>query len=376
MAKMRVPVRGTPGKFARVNTDATNGAQLGVNLYDENGNLLTSADLLNKLLTVNGAALKKFIDRDGTISADALRADKIISGRINQWVKALQHGQITSDSVLNGAIGTLALAEDAVTSEKIAALAVTAAALANGAIADPAKFASNIQPVSIVDTLPDPAGYSGPPVVLLTADKKLYRYDASVPQWVKTVPATDLTGQIVSTQITDGAISTPKLAVGAVTAEQIAANTITAAQLAANTITAGEIAAGAIGTDQLAAGAITADKIGAGEVDATAIAAGAVVAAAIAAGAVTAEKIAVGSLSAIVANAGILSAGVLVDSSATAPDYTDYHLAFDMDDQILEMKDASGNTRVLMGQTSPGVYNFEIADADGNLLFDADGISD
>ncbi|HEX5464450.1 MAG TPA: hypothetical protein VFW88_07020, partial [Burkholderiales bacterium] len=496
MTKIRVPIRGS-SRFGRVDTDATNGAQLGVNLYDENGNLLTSADVLNKLLTVNGAALKKFIDRDGTITADALQADKIISGRINQWVKALENGQITSDSVLNGAIGTLALAEGAITSDKIAALAITAAALADGAV-DFSKFASGLTPAAVVDSLPDPAGYTGPSLVFLTTDAVLYRYDASVPSWTSAIATADIPDSAITTAkiaadaitaalVADGAIGTLALAANAVSTENIAAGAVEASQIAsgavelskfadgitpveivgtlpatgnydgrtvflstdkklyryngtasawtkaldgadiiANSITAGAISAGAIDASKIAANTITADNIAAGAIESAAIAAGAVVAAsisagavdaskieantitagqiaagaigatelaadsveagsiaagavvtvAIAAGAVTADKISVGELSAIIANAGILSAGVLVDSSATAPDYTDYHLAFDMDDQILEMKDASGNTRVLMGQTSPGVYNFEIADADGNLLFDADGISD
>lgn len=59
------------------------------------------------------------------------------------------------------------------------------------------------------------------------------------------------TSLIVSTQITDGSISTPKLAANAVTADKIAANTITASQIAAGTITSDRIAAGTIAADRM-----------------------------------------------------------------------------------------------------------------------------
>lgn len=95
----------------------------------------------------------------------------------------------------------------------------------------------------IVATLPTTDLFEGR-IVFLTTDDKLYRYTGSA--WTAAVPAVDITGQITSTQITDGAISTPKLAANSVTASQIAANTITAAQIASNAVTADEIAAGAV----------------------------------------------------------------------------------------------------------------------------------
>lgn len=93
------------------------------------------------------------------------------------------------------------------------------------------KFATSIEPVEVVDALPNPVGYTGVSVVFLTTDKKLYRYDASVPEWTTAVPTGDLIGTIDGTQI------------------------------AVNSITAGQIQAGAIGTDELAARSVTAEKL-------------------------------------------------------------------------------------------------------------------
>lgn len=139
---------------------------------------------------------------------------------------------------------------------------VSSAQIADAAITT-AKFASGIQPVAIVASLPTPAGYTGPSTVLLSTDGKLYRYFSGT--WTAAVPTLDLSGQITTTQITDDAVTTAKVAANAITANEIAANTITAAQIAADTITAAQIAAGAISASEIAAGAITASKIFVGD---------------------------------------------------------------------------------------------------------------
>ena len=120
-----------------------------------------------------------------------------------------------------------------------------------------AKFAAGIEPVTVVTgALP---GTKSTNTIFRMDDGKTYRWNGS--SYVATVPAGDVSGQIVGTQITDGAIATAKLAANAVTAAKIAANTITANEIAAGTITAGQIAAGAIGASQIAAGAITTEKL-------------------------------------------------------------------------------------------------------------------
>jgi len=168
---------------------------------------------------------------------------------------------------------------------KIAAQSIATPLIANSAIdeqklADSAvtltKYASGLRPVQIVDSLPDlpNSDYPQGAVIFLTTENQLYRSTGTA--WEKSVAATDITGQITTTQITDEAISTPKLAANAVTAAKIAAGTITSNEIAANTIVGGNIAAGAIGTAQLAAGAVTTDILAANAVTTAKIAAGAV----------------------------------------------------------------------------------------------------
>lgn len=156
----------------------------------------------------------------------------------------------------------------------------------------------------IVSSLPSTNLFAGR-VVYLLSDSKLYRYTGSA--WTTAVPAVDisgqladaqiaaisaakLTGQITSTQITDGSISTPKLAAGAVTASTIAAGAVVAGKIAANAVTANEIAANAVVAGKIAANAVTANEISAG--------------------AVTAAKISVTQLSAITATIGTLRTAV------------------------------------------------------------------
>jgi len=63
-----------------------------------------------------------------------------------------------------------------------------------------ASFASGVEPISAVTSLPSPSGYTGPNIVFLTTDKKLYRYDSSVPEFTTLINASDLTGTFDSDQ--------------------------------------------------------------------------------------------------------------------------------------------------------------------------------
>jgi len=108
------------------------------------------------------------------------------------------------------------------------------------------KFADGIEPVSIVASLPNPVGYTGPKTVLLTSDSKLYRYDASVPEWTKKVDTTELDGEITETQIANDAITTPKILAGNIVTSHMTAGGIDADRLVANSIEAGQISTGAL----------------------------------------------------------------------------------------------------------------------------------
>lgn len=176
-------------------------------------------------------------------------------------------------------------------------LVVSAQYVASTTLVTVGQFAAGIEPVTLVTAVPLVKATN---TIFNTSDGKLYRWDgAAYVLPAASVSAPDITGQIVGTQISNGAISTPKLAAGAVTTANLAVGAVTANELSANAVTAGKIAAGAVAANELAAGAVTVGKIDAGAVTANELAAGAV----------TALKISVATLAAINANMGSITAG-------------------------------------------------------------------
>jgi len=169
-------------------------------------------------------------------------------------------------SAQTGKIGNTDLADLIVTAGKLADGAVGSNQLAAGAVSA-AKFAATLEPVVVLSALPNPVGYTGPKLVFLTTDQKLYRYTGSA--WTAAIPTSDLSGLITTTQITDGAISTPKLAANSVTANELAANSVTAGKIVAGAVNANAIAANAIavGTAAIQNGAIVNAMIGAAAID-------------------------------------------------------------------------------------------------------------
>ena len=123
-----------------------------------------------------------------------------------------------------------------------------------------AAFASSIEPVTIVSSVP---GTKSTNSIFNTSDGKLYRWNGS--SYVASVATTDLSGQITGTQITDGAITTAKMTANSINGDRISAGTLDASKIVADSITAGQIAAGAISTSELAANAVTSAKIAVGD---------------------------------------------------------------------------------------------------------------
>lgn len=112
----------------------------------------------------------------------------------------------------------------------------------------------------IVGALPSTNLFDGR-VVYLTTDKKLYRYDGTAAAWKASVAANDVTGQIVSTQITDGSIVTAKLAAGAVTTNEISAGAVTAAKMSVTSLSAITATIGTLRTATTGARVEIADNI-------------------------------------------------------------------------------------------------------------------
>jgi hypothetical protein len=123
---------------------------------------------------------------------------------------------------------------------------------------------------------------------------------------------------ITATQLAAGSVTTSKVAAGAITSSLIAANTITAGNIAAGTITSSLIAANTITAGQIAAGTITATQLAAGSVTASQIAAGAVITSKIAAGAITASEISAAAITVDKLAAGAVTIDKLASDLQTA----------------------------------------------------------
>ncbi len=75
MPRVRVPVAGTAGKTALVNSDATYGAQLGVDLFDEDGGILSLADLAERIAL-------SLVDGDNDVVFESQIVDDTILARV------------------------------------------------------------------------------------------------------------------------------------------------------------------------------------------------------------------------------------------------------------------------------------------------------
>jgi hypothetical protein len=213
-----------------------------------------------------------------------------------------------------------------------------------------ASFASGVEPISAVTSLPSPTGYTGPSIVFLTSDKKLYRYNSSVPEFTTLVNTTDLSGTLGENLFSDtvrpiervGTLPTSNLTTGRVVMlttdnklyrysgtswtsaisasdldDQVNLATQVFGQVQASSLTAGQIStasiqAGAVVADKIASGAITTVKLAADSVTANAIAANAVTASEIAANTITTAQL---NTSEIFADSAVI--GAIQSSSIT-----------------------------------------------------------
>lgn len=183
------------------------------------------------------------------------------------WVRAVDIYGRTTGTIAGPIVATKAgiLAGDipagVITADKtnIAAINSTTGAINANAVAI-ANFASGIEPVGVVTTLPSGAGYTGPKVVLLTTDSKLYRNTSSTstPTWIAAISATDVSGTLSLGQIPQ--IPTSQLS-GTISTGQIQANSIGAGQIATNYVYAGAITANQITTGTLSAGIISGGQL-------------------------------------------------------------------------------------------------------------------
>jgi hypothetical protein len=157
------------------------------------------------------------------------------------WVKHVDFSgnlSIVSDVATfttTAGLASEALAPNAVTEVKIAANAVTNTKIINGAVTN-AKldanavaanvFAAGVQPIGIFASVP---GTKSTDTIFVTSTAKIYRWNGSA--YIATVATGDLTGQVTTAQIVDGAITNALLGLGAVSTEKIAVNAVTASRI-------------------------------------------------------------------------------------------------------------------------------------------------
>ena len=199
----------------------------------------------------------------------------------------------------------------------------TASSVSPGSITA-ASFASGVEPIEAVTTLPSPVNYVGVSILFNTTDKKLYRYDSSVPEFTTLVKTTDISGTLGDNLFSDDlrpvervtALPATNLSTGRVVmlttdsklyryngtswtssiaaadlSDQVNLATQVFGQVQAASLTAGQITSSSIQT-----GAVVADKIAAGSISAVKLAADSVTANAIAANSVAASEVVANSL--------------------------------------------------------------------------------
>jgi hypothetical protein len=167
-------------------------------------------------------------------------------------------------------------------------------------------FSNGLRPVEVVGALPAVDLYQGR-IVMLTTDNKMYRYTGSA--WTSAVPTVDLTGQIATAQIADTAITASKIGAAAVTTAKIANEAVTNALIAVN----------AIDNTKIADAAITAGKIGSDAVTTAKIAAGAITEAKLGSAAVTTAKLANDAVTADIVAASAITTTKIADDSISTP---------------------------------------------------------
>jgi len=180
-------------------------------------------------------------------------------------------------------------------------------------------LASDLEIVHVVDVLPvpPPADYSPTAFAVVRSDPfhKLYRRTGNT--WTLVVDAESIQGQLQTSQLAPGSVTSTVLADGSVVTAKIPAGAIQAPQLAASSVTANAVAANAIYAQALQANSVTAvalaaNSVVAGKLAALAVTAGTIAGDAVTAGTIAAGAVRAGNLAAGAVTAGTIAAGAIV----------------------------------------------------------------
>lgn len=185
----------------------------------------------------------------------------------------------------------------------------------------------------------------------------------------------DMTESVIGS---DGTISGGNLADGSVSGDKLETGIINADHIQAGSITADHIQANQIFTEHLVAGSITAELIQADSIDTKHLKANSITADHIQTGAISAGSGiiadgAIGDAQIANLNAGKIKSGRLDTSLVTIQSGSGNML---MSDNTIQINDDKGTTRVQIGKDARDDYNMYVCDADGQVMFDATGITD
>lgn len=260
-------------------------SKVNIHYSTSSGFTVGSGNLLTSVAVGNGEVRKHGVGYVNGLSIDTTYYFKLTASNVYGTTSS------ASSEVSGNFIG---LENGVVTSTKIASGAVGVAA-----------FASSIEPVTIVSSVPSTKSTE---TIYNTTDNLLYRWNGT--QYVSAVGATDfseLTGTIDTADISDAAVTAAKIGAAAVEAAKIANNAVTTDKINALAVTEAKVAASAITTAKIAAAAVAAGNLATSAVTSDKINALAVTEAKVAANAITTGKIA--DLA--------ISSGKLADAAAT-----------------------------------------------------------
>lgn len=227
--------------------------------------VLTDDDIL---IAINNAGTHQMVIGEGRMVDGAILLDGTISSG------ELGVGAVTTTKIANLAITTGLMADDAVTSAKIGTGAVDSTALGanaviSGKIATDAVAATNIVAGAVTDVKLADDAVTSAKIATGAVDATAIGANAVIAGKIATdavASANIAAGAVIDTKLGTGAVTSTKIAADAVTSAAIATGAVGSTELGANAVINGKIATGAVATAALADAAVTTAKIGAGQV--------------------------------------------------------------------------------------------------------------